>query len=90
MNHFAHDPSEVFHATATLSLWLQSRADEAQEAFPLLWSLLAPGTCGAAATPVEMELGKAGGVPTTRIQLPGGKSGGQEVSKGQPSPAGSS
>lgn len=90
MNHIAHHPSEGVPATAPPSLWLQTRVDEAQEAFPLLWSLLAPGTRGAAAAPVEMELGKAGVVPTTRTQLPGGKIRGQEVSKGQPSPAGSS
>lgn len=80
MNHNAHHLSEVFHAAATPSLWLQNRADEAQEALPLLWLFLAPGIRGAAATPVEMGMGKAGVVPTTRAQLPGGKSGGQEVS----------
>lgn len=90
MSRVAHHPSEVSHATTTPSLWLRNRVDEAQEAFPLLWLLLAPGARGAATTPAEMGLGKAGVVPTTRAQLPGGKSGGQEVSKGQPSPAGSS
>lgn len=90
MSHIAHHPTEVFHDTATPSLWPRNRVDEAQEAFPLLWSLWAPGARGAAAAPVEMGLGKAGVVPTTRAQLPGGESGGQEVSKGRPSPAGSS